>query len=383
VTNSRAVLQDIAALVGIPSVSSALADRDMPNRALIDYLAGRMEAQGFDLQLQETAGGPGKRNLIGSLGRGAGGLVLAGHTDTVACDPGTWQSDPFVLSERNGRLYGLGVCDMKAFFALALAAAAEFEARELRRPLVILATADEETSMAGARALAATGQAPGRYAVIGEPTGLRPVRSHKGILMERIRVHGHSGHSSDPSLGRNAIEAMQRVLVALLEWRAELQRAHFDPAFDIPTPTLNLGRIHGGDNPNRICGNCELDIDLRPLPGMSLTSLRAELHDRARHAVAGSGCSVSFEVLFGGIEAMSTPADSPLVRAAEELTGTMAEAVAFATEAPFFAQLGTDVLILGPGSIAQAHQPDEYLELARLQPMLEVLRRLIRQFCCD
>jgi acetylornithine deacetylase len=176
---------------------------------------------------------------------------------------------------------------------------------------------------------------------------------------------------------------MQRVLVALLEWRAELQRAHFDPAFDIPTPTLNLGRIHGGDNPNRICGNCELDIDLRPLPGMSLTSLRAELHDRARHAVAGSGCSVSFEVLFGGIEAMSTPADSPLVRAAEELTGTMAEAVAFATEAPFFAQLGTDVLILGPGSIAQAHQPDEYLELARLQPMLEVLRRLIRQFCCD
>lgn len=382
-TNARAVLRDIASLVAIPSVSSAVAERDLPNAPLIDFLAGRLEALGFRLEVQETAAGPAKRNLIGSLGSGEGGLVLAGHADTVPCDPELWRSDPFALTERDGRLYGLGVCDMKAFFALALAAAADFEARELRRPLVILATADEETSMAGAQALAATGQAPGRYAVIGEPTGLRPVRSHKGILMERIRVQGHSGHSSDPSLGRNAIEAMQSILAALLQWRAELQRAHVDPAFDIPTPTLNLGRIHGGDNPNRICGNCELDIDLRPLPGMSLTSLRAELHDRARQAVAASGCSVGFEALFGGIEAMSTPASSPLVKAAEQLTGTTASAVDFATEAPFLAQLGTDVLILGPGSIAQAHQPDEYLELERLQPMLDVLRRLIRQFCCN
>lgn len=379
----RDILRDIAALIAIPSVSSALAERDMPNRPIIDHLAGRLESAGFRVAVDEIAGRTGKANLIATRGRGEGGLVLAGHTDTVPCDAALWTSDPFVMTERQQRLYGLGVCDMKAFFGLALAAAQSVPPADLRAPLVILATADEESSMSGARAVAAAGRPLGRYAVIGEPTDLQPVRMHKGILMERIRLDGRSGHSSDPAFGNNAIDGMQRVLAELLRWREELQRSFRNPGFRVPVPTLNLGRIQGGDNPNRICGACELDLDLRPLPGMSTAALRAELRERVARAVADTGLQAVCTALFEGVEAMSTPADSVLVRAAEELTGAPAATASFATEAPFLARLGTEVLVLGPGSVAQAHQPDEYLELRRIRPMVEHLQQLIRRFCCN
>ena len=382
-TDHRAILQDIAALIGIPSVSSALPERDMPNRSLVDFLGNRLESLGFTVVRDEFDPSRGKANLIATIGSGEGGLVLAGHTDTVPCDPELWSSDPFVMTERRDRIYGLGTCDMKAFFALAIAAAGQFAPRAFRRPLTVVATADEETSMAGARALAARRGTLGRYAVIGEPTGLRPVRAHKGIFMERIRLTGHSAHSSDPSLGVNAIDGMQRVLATLLQWRKELQRRHRDPAFDVPVPTLNLGRIRGGDNPNRICGTCELDIDLRPLPGMSVAALRAELHERAITAVAGAGLAVTFASLFDGIDAMATPAQSAIVQAAEALTGVAAGSIALATEGPYLARMGTEVLVFGPGSVAQAHQPDEYLEVGRIRPMNDFLQRLIQRFCCE
>lgn len=377
------LLDEIAALIAIPSVSSTVVERDMPNRPIIEHLAGRLESGGYRVQIHDVDCDRGKANLVATVGRGEGGLVVAGHTDTVPCDPELWDSDPFVMSQRGDRIYGLGTCDMKSFFALVLVAASEFTARELRRPLTVVATADEETSMAGARALAAAGVALAGQAVIGEPTGLRPVRAHKGILMERIRVQGRGGHSSDPRLGANAIEGMQRVLASLLAWRTELQQLHRDPGFDVPFPTLNQGRICGGDNPNRICGACEVDLDLRLLPGMALDSFRRQLRERAAAALAGSGCELDCQPLFAGVEPLDTPAHASIVRAAEVLTGASAQAVAFATEGPFFRQLGADVLVLGPGSVAQAHQPNEYLELARLQPMLDLLRQLIRRFCCE
>ena len=159
---------------------------------------------------------------------------------------------------------------MKSFLALALEASRELAGRRPERTLILLATADEETSMAGARALVEPELPRARHAIIGEPTGLRPVRMHKGILMESIRLQGHSGHSSDPSLGNSALEAMHTVIGTLLSWRNELQKNFRDPLFAVPVPTLNLGHIHGGDNPNRICAECELHIDLRPLPGMDV-----------------------------------------------------------------------------------------------------------------
>ncbi|WP_026186172.1 acetylornithine deacetylase [Thioalkalivibrio thiocyanodenitrificans] len=375
--------QMLARLIALPSVSSVSPEFDMSNRAVIDELAGWCEAAGFDVAITPIDGKPGKANLVATMGRGPGGLVLAGHTDTVPCNPELWRQDPFRLTERDGRLYGLGTSDMKSFLALALEAARDLTPEQFHQPLVILATADEESSMAGAKAIRAAGRPLGRHAVIGEPTGLRPVRMHKGILMEGIRLTGRSGHSSDPRLGNNALEGMHRAITEIIAWRAELQARYNNPLFRVSGPTLNLGHIHGGDNPNRICGRCELHIDLRPLPGMDLDELRQALASRLERSLADTGLELEVFRLFDGTPAMETPADAPVVRAAESLTGHAAEAVAFGTEGPYLRDLDMDVVVLGPGDIDQAHQPDEYLSMDRIEPTLNLLRSLIRGFCID
>jgi acetylornithine deacetylase len=375
------LLEMIEGLVGTPSVSSVDPAIDQGNRAVIDLLAGWLDGSGFQTEIMPLPGDPEKANLIATLGSGPGGLVLAGHVDTVPYDVGKWSHDPFSLTEADARLYGLGTSDMKSFLALALEAGRDVQASDLKEPLILLATADEETSMSGARALVAAQRPHARHAIIGEPTGLQPVRMHKGILMEAIRLHGHSGHSSDPSLGNSALEAMYTVVGAILAWRDELQQKHQDPLFDVPVPTLNLGHIHGGDNPNRICAECELHIDLRPLPGMDAAELRGELHHRVRHSLHDSGIGADFESLSAGVEPMETAADAPIVTLAEKLTGSTAQAVAFATEAPWLAQLGMDTVVMGPGDIAQAHQPDEYLALDRLDPTINILQQTIKTVC--
>jgi acetylornithine deacetylase len=206
---------------------------------------------------------------------------------------------------------------------------------------------------------------------------------HKGILMEGVRLIGQSGHSSNPALGNSALEGMHKVVDELLAYRTELQMAHQHAAFDVPVPTLNLGHIHGGDNPNRICGECELSLDLRPLPGMKIDSLRSTIHQRVRDRLHDSGLIVEFETLFEGIPAAETDPNSEIVKAAEALTGCRAESVAFGTEAPYFQALGMEVVVLGPGDVAQAHQPDEYLALNRLAPTLDILTKLIDRFCVN
>lgn len=206
--------------------------------------------------------------------------MLSGHTDTVPCDPNRWQQDPFQLTEKEQRFYGLGTTDMKGFFPVVLAALEGLDLNKLQQPVMILATADEESSMCGARALAALGRPKARCAVIGEPTELKPIRMHKGIMMESVRVQGLAGHSSNPALGHNALDTMTQVLNELILFRSELQSRYQHAGFDINVPTLNLGCIHGGDNPNRICGACELHFDLRALPGMSNHDLHAEIEKR-------------------------------------------------------------------------------------------------------
>ena len=379
--NFPPLLDMIRGLIGTPSVSSVDPGLDQGNRAVIDLLANWLDDSGFQVEIMPLPGSTSKANLIATLGSGTGGLVLSGHTDTVPYDEGKWTYDPFSLTEANQRLYGLGTSDMKSFLALALEASRELRAGDLKEPLILLATADEETSMAGARALVDCARPRARHAVIGEPTGLRPVRMHKGILMESIHLQGRSGHSSDPSLGNNALESMHTVIGTLLSWRHELQENHRDPLFAVPVPTLNLGHIHGGDNPNRICPECELHIDLRPLPGMDLQELRGELHNRITKSLQDSGIEIQFEALFEGVPAMETPADAPIVKLAEKLTGHAPEAVAFATEAPYLNQLGMDTVVMGPGDIDQAHQPDEYLALDRLSPTIDILKRLVNTVC--
>lgn len=371
--------EQFAALIEASSVSSTQAAYDQSNRAVVERLGSWLADLGFDCEYQLVK--PGKFNLLARYGMGTGGLVLAGHTDTVPYDEALWRSDPLTLSERDGRWYGLGSCDMKGFFPLVLEAVKPLLDQPFRQPLTILATCDEESSMAGARALIAAGRSLGKAAVIGEPTGLKPIRLHKGIMMERLIIHGRSGHSSDPSVGSSALEAMQAALGEILTVRDEWQRQWRNPLFTVPVPTLNLGCIHGGDNPNRICGECALEFDLRPLPGMEPEALRTELQQRLATVLGPWNVTFSLVPIFLETPPFEEPAVSGLVRLAEKMSGSTAQAVAFATEAPYLQQLGCETLIWGPGDIACAHQPDEYLDLARIEPMVAMLRQLIIEYC--
>lgn len=373
----------IRRLIATPSVSSTQPELDTSNRPVLELLANWLEPLGFAVRLEPLPEDPAKANLIAVLGRGEGGLVLAGHADTVPYDSQGWRFDPFAGVVEDERIFGLGSADMKSFLALAATAAASFRADQLRRPLVLVATADEETSMAGARALAAASAPLGRYAIIGEPTGLRPVRMHKGILMERLRIFGRSGHSSNPALGSNAMEGMHRVIAALLALRAQWQATHRDTAFAVPGPTLNLGHIRGGDNPNRICAQCELHFDLRPLPGMAPDTLRERLQQEIATALEGSELRFELTPLTPPVPPAATAAGSRIVQVTEALTGAPAEAVSFATEAPFFNALGLDSIVLGPGDIAVAHQPDEHLPLDTLAPTVALLHQAIHRCCID
>lgn len=375
------VIDALTKLVSLNSISSVLPEYDQSNLAVIEVLAEWFTALGFETVILPVPGAPGKANLVATLGSGDGGLVLSGHTDTVPCNPERWQSDPFTLTERDGRLYGLGSCDMKGFFALVLHAAKSWQASDLAQPLIVLATADEESSMTGARALAHQTALNARYAVVGEPTSLRPVRMHKGIMMEGVRLIGRAGHSSDPSLGVNALDAMHDVIGELKSVRHELAQRYQNAHFAVQTPTMNLGCIHGGDNPNRICGSCELAFDLRALPGMSNDDLRDEMQRRLTPVAERNGVKLEWQTHFPGVAPFETVASSPLVEAAERLTGSHSQAVAFATEAPFLQQMGMDTLVLGPGSIDQAHQVDEYLALDQIEPCLTILQGLITRFC--
>jgi len=371
--------QQFAALVAAPSVSCTQAHWDQSNRPVVELLAAWLGDLGFACEIQEVA--PGKFNLLASYGSGPGGLVLAGHSDTVPFDAELWASDPLRLREADDRWYGLGSCDMKGFFALVIEAVRPLLNQPFKQPLLVLATCDEESSMSGARALVDAGRPLGRAAVIGEPTGLRPVRLHKGIMMESIDIRGQSGHSSNPGYGHSALEAMHAVMGELLTLRQQWQGEYSNPLFDVPVPTLNLGCIHGGDNPNRICGQCSLEYDLRPLPGMDPQELRDAISRHLRPVAELHQVTIDLAPLFPAVPPFEQPAESELVRLAEQLTGHRAEAVAFATEAPYLQQLGCETVVLGPGDIACAHQPDEYLDLARIEPTVSLLRAMIDRYC--
>ncbi|MET0088685.1 MAG: acetylornithine deacetylase [Candidatus Thiodiazotropha sp.] len=379
--NTPPFLEMLTRLIGAASISSVNPDWDMGNAPVIELLDEWLRGLGFSTEIQEIPGYPGKLNLIASAGRGSEGLVLSGHTDTVPCDPQMWNQDPFVLTERDQRYYGLGTADMKGFFAVVIEAIRELPLDRLKQPLVIIATADEESSMCGAKHLLDLHRQLGRHAVIGEPTSLKPIRMHKGISMEAVQLIGQAGHSSNPALGVNALDGMVQVLGEIIRWREDLQRRYHNPAFEIDVPTLNLGHIHGGDNPNRICGQCEVQFDLRPLPGMNLESLRGELHERLANTLSGSRLKWESFPVFEGIPAMETARDAAIVQALEKLTDTPAGAVAFGTEGPYFNSLSIQTVVCGPGHIDQAHQPDEYLPMSHIQPAINLIKSLVKQFC--
>lgn len=377
----------IRRLVAVPSVSSHEPSLDQSNRAVVDLLSEWADALGGSVERREIAGLDDKHNLIVSLGPHHTGepaaLLLSGHTDVVPVDEGLWRSDPFEATERDGLLFGRGTADMKGFLALAATAASRVDRSRMRRPLVLLATADEETSMAGAQALVADGGPAARRAIIGEPTGGRPIRMHKGIMMGQLELQGRSGHSSRPAGGVNAIDGMVRVLAALQAMRAGWRQTRRHDGFDVPEATLNFGAVHGGDAPNRICAGCTLTFDVRLVPGMQPGAVEAEIHRHAVAALEGTDVTALYHGMFGAIPPFESPADSGLVRALEEATGQPAGTVMFGTEAPYLQQLGMDTVVMGPGSIDVAHQPDEHLSLAEVEPTVDLLASLIDRWCCE
>jgi acetylornithine deacetylase len=385
-TNFPGISDLIKLLLSTPSVSCTSKDIDQGNLHVIQLLAEWFESLGFDCNIQIVDQDADKANLIATLGSGNNGLVLAGHTDTVPFDENRWQVEPFGLTEKDNRFYGLGSCDMKSFFAVIIEALKTLDRTRFQQPLIILATADEETSMSGAKAIASHASQLGinnaRFAVVGEPTDMKPIRMHKGMMMEAIQLTGQAGHSSNPALGNNALEAMHKVISELMLWRDELQSRYHNPMFEVPVPTMNFGHIHGGDNPNRICGSCELQIDIRPLPGMKIDDLRHEMQLRLKQVLSETGIRFKTVALFDGVEAVETDKQSEIVRLAEKMTNTEAGAVAFGTEAPYYNALGLESIVMGPGSINQAHQPDEYIEMKMLDPAVDIIRRMIVHYCC-
>jgi|TARA_B110000483_G_scaffold240589_1_gene321534 acetylornithine deacetylase len=363
-------------IIACNSISSVDPAIDQGNRPLVDLLANQLQDMGFECEVMALSAN--KANLIATRGRGPGGLVLAGHTDTVPCDESLWNSDPFALTERDNAWYGLGCCDMKSFFALAIEALRGYSEDTFKQPLIILATADEESSMSGAKALVDAGRPLARRALIGEPTGMQPVSMHKGIMIEKLTITGASGHSSNPQLGRNAMETMQRILAHLLALR-ERMREHKHPGFTIDYPTLNLGCIRGGDNTNRICGHCFLAFEIRPLPGMDIDQLQRDLERGIASLAEADRVDWQLERLI--VPPFCAQPDSQMLALCEKLTGHSAGSVAFATEAPYLQQLGMDVVVLGPGDIDVAHQPNEYLDLERIDPSVAFLSQLIGHCC--
>lgn len=378
------------ALIATPSISATDSALDQSNEALINLLAGWFADLGFRVEIQPVPDTRHKFNLLASIGEnsvgeknsgeGRGGLLLAGHTDTVPYDEGRWTRDPFTLTEHDNKLYGLGTADMKGFFAFILDAVRDIDASTLSQPLYILATADEETTMAGARYFAASTQLRPDFAIIGEPTSLQPVRAHKGHISNAIRITGQSGHSSDPARGVNAIDLMHESITELMKLRTTLQERYNNPAFAIPYPTMNFGHINGGDAANRICACCELHMDIRPLPGLTLSDLDELMTQALAPVSARWPGRLSIDELHPPIPGYECPTDHHMVEVIEKLLGERTAVVNYCTEAPFIQQI-CPTLVLGPGSINQAHQPDEFIDMAFIEPTRELIGQLVDHFC--
>ena len=388
------LLEMIEQLIAIPSVSSTQAEIDSSNLPVINTLANWLNDLGFHTEVIENLDDKNKANLVASIGpeghKGDNGLVLSGHTDTVHFDQTGWNTDPFKATTVNNKLYGLGTADMKSFLAIATEAVKIFSDKNLKQRVTIIATADEESTMQGAKTLVETfkdngqkfGQNKlGKYCIIGEPTNLTPIHQHKGVMMEAIKLRGQAGHSSDPSLGNNALDGMRLVLNEIEQFKIELAKQNTNYDFVVPIPTLNLGHIHGGDNPNRICGECELHIDLRPLPGMQIQTLRDDLRERLIKVTSPLGLKVDFEPLFDGVPAFKTEETSKIIQLTKQYSHKSPTTVAFGTEGPYFNAMGMETVVLGPGSIDQAHQQNEYLSLDSINPTVDLLRKVINEIC--
>jgi len=375
------IKQILAELVRIDSVSSR------SNAEIIEYLERRCEAMNLVTRRfpYNDDHGVEKYNMIALAGTDFSGdtaveLALVGHTDTVPYDP-NW-TDATNLTERDGKLYGRGSCDTKGFIAAALTSLDTIDLSQLKKPLALVFTADEEIGLRGAKRLADAKPLRPRYSIVGEPTSLKPIRAGKGYSLAEVIVKGREAHSAYPSLGASAVFRAARLINRLESIAVQLQEDQH-PAFDPPYTTLNIGLIHGGSAKNVLAGECRFTLEWRPIPtqssGYMLNLFRTAIQEETQKDPEFQ-CEVDANRQDTGFE---TSPDSPLIKMLEQATGLESGTVAFGTEAAQMMTLGSEAVVIGPGDIREAHRTGEFVPVHELERCAEILRQAVQQLCGD
>ena len=370
----------LATLVGFDTTSRN------PNLGLIGWVRAYLDGHGVPYRISHDATGQ-KANLHAVIGPQApGGVALSGHVDTVPVDGQAWTTDPFVLTRRDGRLHGRGAVDMKGFVASALAAVPDLLAAGLRRPIHLFISYDEEVGCLGARRLVQDLDAGGlrpALCIVGEPSGMQPILAHKGRMAVRVEVRGRGGHSSAPARGVNALHAAaEAVAWVAAEARRLAAEGPFEDGFDPPHSTLHAGLMGGGTILNMIPERAWFEMEVRSIPGDSrdaaLARLRAHVAtviEPAMHEVDPS-TGFTFEML-NDVPDLSLDPGHALADLVKQLTGSNSTGnVSYGTEAGVFQEAGIPSIVCGPGHIAQAHQPDEWIAESELAACDAFIRRL-------
>lgn len=377
--DTRAILADLVAF----DTTSALS-----NRPLIDHVADRLSGAARAVHRVEDPVS-GKTGLIAAFGpQGPGGLLLSGHTDVVPVAGQAWTSDPYRLTDRDGLLYGRGSADMKGFIACCLAAVPALAAAPLTRPVYFAFSYDEEVGCLGVApllsCLRANGMTP-TMAIIGEPTEMTIATAHKGVHVLRTTVTGRDGHSSNPDGGANAIIAAAELITYLQRCqKAAKDEADKSSGFRPAHTTFSVGTIEGGTAVNIIPKQCSFTWEFRPMPGVDAELIIRRFQSYAMEAVyprlrvmtRDAAIDTEVQASVPGLQPQDgNAAEALLARLTGETTRTV---MSFATEAGHFQQAGIDAVICGPGSIAQAHKPDEFIDPAQLAACDALLARLVR-----
>ncbi len=356
------------------------------NLALIDFVRGYLDGLRVPYRISADPTGQ-KANIHALIGpQGSGGLALSGHVDTVPVDGQAWTGDPFALRRRDHKLVARGSCDMKGFVAACLAGVPDILARPLARPLHLFISYDEEIDCGGAKRLiedlVVSGLRPD-MCVVGEPSGMKPILAHKGKLDLAVRVRGLAGHSSEPSKGVNAVQAAGEALAWIArEARRLATEGPFQHGFEPPHTTIHAGTVEGGTILNIIPQHAAFTMEWRPIPGdaprQHVERLRGWIGETIEPAMKAvdPACGFAFDVALE-MPGMALAADHPLATTVKQITGSdTAGKVAYGTEGGFFESAGIPTIICGPGHIAQAHQPDEWIAESELEACDRFIRRL-------
>ena len=362
------------------------------NLPLIHFVRDYLLAHGVESALTYDETGK-KANLYATIGPAdVSGIGLSGHTDVVPVDGQPWHTDPFRLVEKEGRLYGRGTADMKSFSAIVLAMVPKFAARKLETPVHLALSFDEEVGCLGAplmieRLGAELGPKP-KLVIVGEPTEMAVVNAHKGVICFQTHVRGLEAHSSAVHRGVNAVQYAAKLINFLVELAEEMEaRKAPETGFDPPYTTIHVGTIHGGTAQNIVPLDCEFTWEYRLMPGADPDEIRERFDEFANDTVVPHMQAVDPDAMIETRLICTVPALNP-DRGSQAESSVMAlartnrtEVVAYGTEAGQFQQAGIPTLVCGPGSILQAHQPDEYIELSQVRACEAFLSRLLNEIC--